>query len=250
MVQKLFVLLFSFSLGAFSARAAEIKVLTAGATKAVLEKMATAFAEASGHTLVFTSDTAGGVAKRIEAGQVFDIAVATRGVMSELESKAKVAAGTPVDIARTSIGIAVRSGASLPDVSTLEAFKATLLAARKIAYVDPASGGTSGIYIAKVIADLGLTDTLKEKTVLKPGGYVAELAATGEVDIVIHQISEIVPVKGVVLVGPLPAAIQSVTTYTAALASKDASGPSHAFLAYVTGSEAAAVLKAAGMEKP
>lgn len=232
-----------------SARAAEVKVLATGASKAVVTELASRFGKASGHTVTITTDTAGGVAKRVEAGEPFEVAVATRGVVDTLVTKGKLAAASRADIASTSIGIAVKEGTPKPDISTVAAFKQLLLNAKTIAYVDPASGGTSGIYIAGVIDKLGLTEMLKPKLRLQAGGYVAELVAKGDAEVVIHQVSEILPVKGVTLVGGLPAEIQSVTTYSGGLAPA-ASDAGKAFLAFLTGPDAAAVIAAAGMEKP
>lgn len=244
-------LLVSLVLGSLlgSAGAAEIKVLAAGATKAIIEKLGASFNGKTGHTLVITSDTAGGVAKRIEGGEAVDIATATMAVIDGLVSKGKLATGSRANLALSVIAVAVKEGAPKPDISTLEAFKKTMLAAQTVAYVDPASGGTSGIYIAGVFEKLGLTEALKPKLRLQSGGYVAEKVARGEAEIVIHQTSEILPVKGVTIIGGLPPEIQLVTTYSAGL-SPNASEAAKAFLAYLTGPDADSVLKAAGLEKP
>ncbi len=231
------------------AQAAEIKVFSTGASKAIVQALADGFAARTGHTLVITSDTAGGVARRVEAGEPFEVAIATRGVVDQLIGKGKLATGSRADIASTSIGIAVKEGAPQPDISTVDAFKAMLINAKTVAYVDPASGGTSGIYIAGVIDKMGLTETLKPKLRLQAGGYVAERVAKGEAEVVIHQISEILPVKGVTLIGGLPKEIQLVTTYSGGLA-PNASEPAKAFLAHLVGPDADAVLKSAGMDKP
>ncbi len=229
--------------------AAEIRVLATGASKAIVLTLAEKFQTQTGHTIRIEADTAGGVAKRVEGGEAADVVIATRGVVDALIAKGKLAQGSRVDIASTSIGIAIKQGAPKPDISTVEAFKQTLLNAKTITYVDPASGGTSGIYIAGVLEKMGLTEALKPKLRLKAGGYVAELVAKGEAEIAIHQISEILPVKGVEMIGGLPKEIQSVTVYSGGLPVK-AGDPGKAFLAFLTGAEAGPVLKAAGMEKP
>ncbi len=229
--------------------AAEIKVLATGATKSVVQTLADGFRQKTGNVILITPDTAGGVAKRVEAGEPAEVVIATRGVVDALIVKGKLVAGTRADIASTSIGVAVKSGAPKPDISSVEAFKQTLLAAKSITYVDPAAGGTSGIYIAGLIEKLGLTNALKPKLKLKAGGYVAELVANGEAEIAIHQISEILPVKGVELVGGLPMEIQSVTVYSGAI-TPSATEPGKQFLSWLTGPEAAAALKTAGMDQP
>ncbi len=231
------------------AQAAELKVFSTGASKEIIQKLADSFTKKTGHTITITSDTAGGVARRVEAGEPFEVAIATRQVVDRLIGSGKLATGSRTDVASTSIGIAVKEGAPKPDISTVAAFKALLQQAKTVAYVDPASGGTSGIYIADVINKLGLTEELKPKLRLQSGGYVAERVARGEAEIVIHQVSEILPVKGVTLVGGLPPEIQLVTTYSGGLA-PNASDVAKAFHAHLTGPDSDAIIKDAGMEKP
>ena len=143
----------------------------------------------------------------------------------------------------------VREGAPKPDVSTVEAFKQALLTAKSVAYIDPASGGSSGIYIDKLLERLGIADQVRPKAKLKQGGHVADLIVSGEAELGLHQISEIVPVKGAALVGPLPKEIQNTTTYAAGLGA--ASQNKHAAQALIkifSGPAAAAILKSKGME--
>ena len=145
----------------------------------------------------------------------------------------------------------VKEGAPAPDVSNVDAFKKALLAAKTVAYIDPASGGSSGIYLTGLFDKLGIAADIKPKAKLKKGGYVADLIASGEAELGLHQISEILPVKGVKLVGPLPAEIQNYTTYAAAV-SADAKQPdaARAMIKLLTGPPADSVLKARGMERP
>jgi molybdate transport system substrate-binding protein len=145
----------------------------------------------------------------------------------------------------------VKEGAPLPDISSVEAFKTALKAARSVAYIDPASGGSSGIYLASLFEKLGIAGDIAPKAKLKKGGYVAELIANGEAELGLHQISEILPVKGVKLVGPLPSEIQNYTTYAAAVSASAAQpAAAQAILKLLGGMEADAVLKARGMERP
>ncbi|MEI8144526.1 MAG: substrate-binding domain-containing protein [Alphaproteobacteria bacterium] len=232
------------------ALAADLKVLATGATRGIVTSLAVGFERASGHRVTITSDTAGGVRRRIEGGEAADVVIGTPAVFQALSAAGKIA-GSAVPIASTGVGVGVKEGAPSPDISTVEAFKATLLAAKSITYTDPAGGGTSGAYVASLIERLGLTDAMRGKTRLRQGGYAAEWVASGEIELVIHQISEIVPVRGARLVGPLPADIQMITTYAAAVAS-NARDPdaARAFLAHLTGPESVAVLAAAGMDRP
>jgi molybdate transport system substrate-binding protein len=231
-------------------QAAEVKILTAGAMKEVVLAVVPAFEKETGHKATVSNDTAGGLAKRIEGGEAFDLVVITPGAAKELAAKGKVAGnGTPV--ARVGVGVVVKEGAPLPDISTVEAFKTTLKAAKTVAYIDPASGGSSGIYLASLFEKLGIAGDITPKAKLKKGGYVAELIANGEAELGLHQISEILPVKGVKLVGPLPAEIQNYTTYAAAISANAAQpAAAQAMLKLLGGAEADAVLKARGMERP
>lgn len=233
-----------------SVHAAEIKVLTAGAMKSVVLSVAEEFKKASGHTLVVDNDTAGALAKRIEGGETFDLVVLTPGGIADL-SKKNLVAGNGAPIARVGVGVMVKAGAPSPDVSTVDAFKRAVLAAKTVGYIDPASGGSSGIYLTKLWAQLGIADAVKAKARLKQGGYVADLVTSGEAELGVHQISEILPVAGVTLVGPLPAEIQNYTVYASSV-SMAAKQPEAAkeLAAFFAGPETEAVLKSKGMERP
>ena len=236
---------------ATDAPAAEVKILTAGAMKAVVLELVPQFEKETGHKAVVDNDTAGGLAKRIEGGEAFDAVVVTPGVIDDLGKKGKVVAATRANVARVGVGVVVKEGAALPDIGTVDAFKRALLAAKSVAYIDPASGGSSGIYLTGLFDKLGIAAEIKPKAKLKKGGYVAELIANGEAELGLHQISEILPVKGVKLVGPLPAEIQNYTTYAAAIGA-DAKQPdaARALIKLHIGPAAESVLKARGMERP
>jgi molybdate transport system substrate-binding protein len=237
-------------LAATPSSAAELKVLTAGAMKSVVLALVPQF-ESQGHKVTVDNDTAGGLAKRIEGGETFDVAVITPGVIDDLIAKGKIASGTRTNLSRVGVGVMVKDGAAKPDVSNVEAFKKALMDAKTVAYIDPASGGSSGIYIQGMLEKLGLADAIKPKAKLKRGGYVADLIVSGEAELGLHQISEIVPVKGVTLIGPLPAEIQNYTTYAVGLgaAAKDANA-AKAFIDVLRGPAAAGVLREKGMERP
>jgi molybdate transport system substrate-binding protein len=233
-----------------SAVAAEVKVLTAGAMKQVVLALQPQF-EQLGHKLVVDNDTVGALQKRIEGGEAFDLVVVTPGVLERFAASNRIAPATRVDLARVAIGVMVRPGGKLPDISTVDGFKQALIDARSVAYIDPASGGSSGIYLDRLFEKLGIADAIRAKAKLKRGGYVADLLVSGDAELGIHQISEIVPVKDVVLVGPLPAEIQNYTTYAGAVSAtaKDAAA-AQALLDLLAGPAGAAVLREKGMEKP
>ncbi|MBI3433709.1 MAG: substrate-binding domain-containing protein [Proteobacteria bacterium] len=235
--------------GAGMAGAAEIKVLTAGAFKQIVLAVAPLFERTSGHKLVVVNDTVGALVRRIKGGEEFDVAVVTPAAAEGLAKDGKLAPDSVRVLARVGVGVMVRAGAPVPDISTVEAFKQALIAAKSVAYIDPASGGSSGIYVAGLLDRLGVAEVVKAKAKLKKGGYVADLIVGGEADLGIHQISEIVPVKEVVLVGPLPADIQNYTVYAGAVGAAARDGAAaRALIEVLRGGAAAAVLKAKGME--
>jgi molybdate transport system substrate-binding protein len=229
--------------------AGEIKVLTAGAFKQVVLALVPDFERQTGNKVVVDNDTAGALTKRIESGEAFDVAVLTPAALSGLADKGKLVAGSQANLARVGVGVVVKEGSPKPDISSVEAFKRALIAAKSVAYIDPAAGGSSGIYVAGLLDKLGLAAEVKTKAKLIAGGAVAEHIANGEAELGIHQISEILPVKGITLVGPLPAEIQNYTVYAAALGTNaKESEAAKALLKVLAGPAAADVLKAKGME--
>ncbi len=195
------------------ASAAEIKVLTAGAFKPVVTALVPEFEKQTGHRVTVDNDTAGALTKRISAGEAFDLVILTPGALTELTKAGKVVEGSTQSLGRVAIGVAVKKGATLPDISTVAAFQNALLAARAVAYIDPAAGGSSGIYLTQLFEKMGVADRIKAKAVLVPGGLVAQRLVNDQADIAIHQISEILAVPGATLVGPIPAEIQNYTVY-------------------------------------
>jgi molybdate transport system substrate-binding protein len=231
------------------AEAAEIKVLSAGAMKSMVTELAESFRQETGHTVTITAGTAGEIRQKVVSGEWTDVVIVTDTVIEQLATPGLIVADTRVDIARTAIGVAVRQGAPLLDISTTEAFKQSVLAAKSLVYTDPARGATSGMHFAAVLQRLGIADAVKGKTVLWPGGYAAEALVTGQAELCVHQISEILPVKGVTLVGPLPKELQKLTTYSAAVASL-ATTPevARAFVAYLARPSFKPKLDAAGLD--
>ena len=245
------VLALLLALAAPAVQAAELRMLGTGASRAIVEGMARQFEAATGHRIALTTDTAGGAARRVQAGEAYDVIMIVPAAIDDLIARGHVVAGTRRDIASVGIGVGVREGEPRPDISTIPAFVDALRAAPRIAYVDPAAGGTSGIYFRAWLERNGLAGEMAPKTRLQAGGYVAELVAKREADLVVHQISEILPVKGVVMVGPLPAEMQLITTYAAGL-SAGARDPdlARAFLDHMTSAAAGDIIRAAGMEQP
>ena len=224
-------------------------MLTAGAFKQVVLALVPNYERQTGNHVTVDNGTTGQLKKRIEGGEAFDVLVITPAVVDEMIASGKLAAGSKVNLASVGIGVVVKQGAPKPDIATVDEFKQALLKAKTVAYIDPASGGSSGIYIDKLLVKLGIADQIRPKAKLKKGGHVADLIVSGEAELGIHQISEIVPVKGVTLVGPLPKEIQNTTTYAAGLsASAKDKAAAQELIQYLSGPDAAAVLKSKGME--
>jgi molybdate transport system substrate-binding protein len=232
------------------AQAAEIKVISGGAFKQVLSALVAQYEKESGNKVDVTYQTVGQHLKLIRSGEEqFDVAVLTPEAIDGLVSENKVVAGSRADLAKTGVGVVVKQGTPLPDIGTVEAFKRALLAAKSVAYIDPKAGGSSGIYVGKLLERLGIAEEVNAKAVLIQGGEVATHIADGEAELGIHQISEILPVKGVILVGPLPTDIQNFTIYSAGVAAAAADAvTANAFVKFLAGPHALPIIKAKGME--
>jgi molybdate transport system substrate-binding protein len=238
---------------AATANAAEIKVLSAGSLKLALNQLLPDFQKSSGHTVTIDYGTAGAIAGRIQKGEPADVTIVSRSQLEMLESQGKVAQGSRVNIAGVGIGVAIRKGAPKPDISSVEAFKRALIAARSIGYVNPALGSSSGIYVAGMLERLGVAQDLKSKiklvTVEGDIDGVFHGVASGEIEMQIGQISEIAISPGVELAGPLPSEIQNLTLLAAGIvAASKAPESAGAFIKFIASPAAASVLKANGFQ--
>jgi molybdate transport system substrate-binding protein len=226
-----------------------LKVLTAGAIKPVVSAVATTFGKEAGLAVTVENDTAGALVKRLEAGAACDVAILPAAALDALAGKGVTDRGSAHPIARIGIGVAVVAGAPRPDVSTVAAFKAAVLAAPTVAYLDPAAGGSSGVYLTQLFKRLGIAEQVAPKAVLVQGGLVAEKLVDGKAALAIHQISELVAVPGVAIVGPLPDEIQNYTNYSAAICARSSSQKSAAaFIDELRTPAAKEMLQAKGME--
>ncbi|WP_298259223.1 substrate-binding domain-containing protein [Bradyrhizobium sp.] len=232
-----------------ASRAAELKLLTAGAFKSTVLALLPEYENASGNKVSVANDTVGALMERIAAGESFDVVVMTPQALDKLAGEGKVMSGSRTNLARVGVGVMVKTGAAKPDISTVDAFKKALLDAKSISFIDPASGGSSGIYVEKLLERLGLADQVKPKERLKQGGYVADYVESGQAELGIHQISEILPHAGVTLVGPLPKEIQNYTVYAAGIgAGTQHADAAKALIASLSGPSAQALFKSKGME--
>jgi molybdate transport system substrate-binding protein len=235
-----------------AAAAAEIKVLASGSLKGALSQLIPDFQKASGDTATIEYGPAGAIMGRIQKDDAADVVIVSRAQIEKLASNGKVLPGSLVNVAAIALGVAVRKGAPKPDISSVEAFKRTLLAARSIGYRDPATGSTSGTYAASLVEQLGIAEDIKPKLRLdRTEGDAPEnvfrTVASGEIEMQIGQITEIVIAPGVELAGPLPAEIQNTTVMAAGIvASSKTPDAATAFIRFISSPSAAAVLKATG----
>ncbi len=228
------------------AGAAELKLLISNGVKEAVHDLAPQFERATGHKLSIRYGTSAFLQRDMETGESFDVTVVPAPSIDAVAKAGKLDISTRSDIAHSRIGIAVRTGAPKPDISTVEAFKRTMLNAKAIAY---ATVGTSGVHFIAVCERLGIVSEVKAKSRTLPGGVLADFVVKGEAELAIQQISELLPVEGVELVGPFPAELQLVTTYVAATGAtsrEDAAGK--AFIQFLKTPATGSVLKAKGLD--
>ena len=201
------------------ADAAEIRVMSTGAPSVAAKAIGQTFSADTGDQIVFEVGQPAVIQKRLAAGEPADVVILPSPDIAKLNSSGALRAGSTVDVARVGVGIVVRTGAARPDISSTAAVRKLLLAANSIVYPDPQTGGGSaGRAIAHMIDRMGITDAVKKKLTLKSaiGGGV-DLVANGKADVGFFNASEILPIKGVTLVGALPADVQTYIVFTAAI---------------------------------
>jgi molybdate transport system substrate-binding protein len=227
---------------ASQAKAAEIKLMCSGAMRPALEELAPQFERATGHKLTITYGGTNVIRERTLAGDAGDLVIFASYAVEDVIRQGKLAA--KVDLVRSGVGVGVRAGSPRPDLSSADAFKRTLLAAKSFSR----SEGPSGVYIAALLERLGIAEQMKGKTVVVRGRLVGDALIKGEADIGVQQISELKSVSGVDVL-PMPAEIQNVTVFSAGLpaAAKD-SEPIQALIKFLTSPAAAPVIKAKGLE--
>jgi molybdate transport system substrate-binding protein len=233
--------------------AAEIKVLSGGGMKLAMDQLLPDFQRLSGNVVTIDYNVPAALANRIQKGELADVAILTSSLMEMLEAEGKVEQGTRANIAGGGIAVAVRKGASKPDISSVEAFKRALLSARSIGYTDPATGSSIGIYLANLFERLGMAKDVKSKTKLLGATNVIERVfepvAKGDIDIQIGAMTEIVIAPGVDLVGPLPAEIQNISWVAAGvIATSQIPVAANALIKFISSPAAGVVLKAKGYE--
>jgi molybdate transport system substrate-binding protein len=192
----------------------ELKVLTSNSMRGVMVPIAEQFEKTSGYKLAVSYDPAKVMLRRIAAGESADVAILGKPAIDTLTIEGKIDGNSRRTLARCGVGVAVRAGAPKPDISSIDALKRSLLAAKSIAYT---TEGASGMYFSGLIERLGIADDIKAKARTTPGGLTGEFVATGEVELAVQQVPELLAVPGVELVGPLPQQVQNISTNAAGI---------------------------------
>ncbi len=238
--------------GGIAAEAAEIKVLSPFAMRAVMEDLGPKFERASGHKLAITFAPVGGVVKRVQDGESADVVIVSQPAIDRFVKDGKAVASNVTALARTGIGVAVRKGAPKPDISSPEALKRTLLAAKSITYGDPAGDGAAAPHLVKLLDRLGIANEMKSKVVFPKRPIIVSvgvLVANGEAEIVVLQFHQLVQVAGIEIVGPLPGDLQETDVHSAAImAGANNAEAAKALVNFLRTPEAAVVIKAKGLE--
>jgi molybdate transport system substrate-binding protein len=234
-----------------AASAAEVRVMISGGLTAAYKVLVPEFERATGHTVLTAygpsmGTTQNAIPVRLERGEPADVLIMVGYALTDLAKQGKVIAESRVDLVKSPIGIAVRSGAPKPDISSADTLKRALLAAKSVAYSDSASG----VYVStEMFAKLGIADEMKDKARKIPATPVGEIVARGDAEIGFQQISELLPVAGVDIVGPLPPELQKITVFSAGIAtvSKEPDA-GKALIKFLASPAASAAIVKSGME--
>jgi len=232
--------------------AADVKVLAALAVQDALTPLAARFSSQSGHAVQVGYSTVGAIRKRLADGEKADVVVLTSEAIDEMERAGELVAGAGAPVAATRTGLAIRAGATPPDISTLEKFRAALLAARSVAYTDPRTGGAFGTYFAKELERLGILDAVNAKAVLRRGSHeIVKAVASGEAELGVTFISTIRSTPGLAVAGPLPPPLLGTEQFSVGVLRDTASRTAAIdFAEVLSGAASADRWKAAGFDVP
>jgi molybdate transport system substrate-binding protein len=224
--------------------------MSAGAVQSMVEALGREFERASGNKLDLIFNTAGSLRDRVKSGEAADLVILSESIIASLDKSDMFVPGSIINLGRTVTGVAVREGSPVPDISTPDAFKQALLKAKTVAYTDPKAGGSGGIMFAAMLQRLGIAEAVNKKAVLgQRGSEVARSIAEGRAEIGTTFMSEVLPVKGVKVIGPLPGELHTANTYTAAIPAGSAShAAATALLRALTDPATRARWTAAGLE--
>jgi molybdate transport system substrate-binding protein len=229
---------------------AELTVYSTIGVRSAAEELFSRFEKTGNHRLAVTWATAPMLVKRIESGEIADVLILSRGAIDTLMKQGRIATDSAVTLASSGVGIAVKAGAPKPDISTPQALMQTLLQAKSVAYSEPAAGGASGVYFAKLLERMGIAEAMKAKTKYPPpGGFSGELLLTGEAELAVQQKPELMHIAGTEIVGLLPGDLNLVTVFVAGimLDSKNAD-VGNALIKMLQSPEAAAVFRSKGLD--
>jgi molybdate transport system substrate-binding protein len=233
-------------IGTGMAQAADVKVLASNALKEAYLELVPGFEKATEHKVATTWAGTNDIKKRMAAGETYDLVIMAGPALDELIKQGKIVPGSRVDLAKSGVGVAVRAGAPKPDISSGDALKRTLLAAKTIAY----SSGPSGVYMEGLFQRMGIADELKPKIKqTQPGNPVGEVIARGEAEIGFQQVSELLPIAGIDYIGPLPPDVQHITVFSGGIhtGAKEPDA-AKALVKFITAPAAVPVIKKKGME--
>jgi len=231
------------------AQAAEIAVFAAAAVQEPFEAVVHAFEHDTGNKVAATFGSVGAIQTKLKAGAHADLVILTTALVTAAANDGTARAGSHTVVGRAEIGVAVRTGTPVPDISTTEAFKKTLLAAKSVSFTDPAGGGTAAVFVAGMLDRLGIADAIKGKSLrYNTGREVIAAVVKGDVEIGIGFTSEFIPVKDVKVVGALPKEIEFVNEYSAYIPATSAAAESaQALLSYLARPASRDIFKAAGV---
>lgn len=225
---------------------ATLRLLTSNATRSLLDALVADFQRASGHKVEVAHDSAKVMLARIKAGETADVAVLLAHAVEELVQLGRVTAASRRPFSRSTVGIGIRAGETRPDISSVEAFKRMLLDAKSIAHT---INGASGMYFPRLVERLGLTEQVRHKVVTQPGGLIGPLLLARKADIGFQQISELMAVPGIEVVGPLPAELQATFESSAGMfADSPHQQAAQSLLDFFAKPAAASLFKAKGLE--
>jgi molybdate transport system substrate-binding protein len=233
--------------GETAAQSAELRVLASNGVKSAMEELLPQCERATGRRLAIRFNSSSSLKQSIETGEEFDVVIATSDLVDALIKDGRIQAGSRSGVARSGIGVGIRAGAARPDISTPEALKRTLQNAKSITY---AQDGASRPHIANMLDRFGIAEAMKSKTILEQGSIRSTArVAQGDAELVITLISEILPIHGIELLGPLPDSLQSYVSFAAGVGAKSAdSQAAKALIGFLTGTTASSTLKAKGLE--
>jgi molybdate transport system substrate-binding protein len=232
----------------------DIKVLSSTAMKTSMDVLMPQFEQASGHKVSFSYGPSPRIAKQVADGEANDVAIVTDKAVDDLIKQGRIVPGTRADIAHSAMALAVQQGAPKPDISTLEKFKQTMLAAQSLGMSNPVGGGVSGGILIGIFEQLGIAEQMKPKLTFGaggPAGLIGYLLVRKEVEVGIQQMPELMAVPGIDIIGKLPFGMRTVSVFSAGLstAATDATAAG-ALIAFLTTPQAKAAIRSMGMEVP